>query len=315
MVLTVPFTRLILAATLSAAPALLATAQERPAFRASVDRVTLSVSVRTARGRHVPNLKASDFALYDSGIRREILDFRSEPTPVSLALLVDFSGSMDVASRRAAARDEVQQVVSRLTPGVDQVGLFVFDKQLRELQAMAPAPGAILAQLDSYERPFGVTSLFDAVAETGRRLAQDGRSRRAVVAVTDGADNASSMTPEAVSEIASRVDVPVYVILVISPYDRAGKSVMDEPRLATVMAGPLAHLARWTGGEIYAGASPVESAKSADDIVTDLRQQYVMAFEPKGAAGWHPLSVETRTRDHVVRARSGYVLASNGNAF
>jgi hypothetical protein len=81
------------------------------------------------------------------------------------------------------------------------------------------------------------------------------------------------------------------------------------------MTGPLAHLARWTGGEVYAGVSPVESARAADGIVTDLRQQYVLAFEPKGEAGWHPLSVETRNRDHVVHTRSGYVLASNGNAF
>jgi Ca-activated chloride channel homolog len=305
---------LVLAGMLSAAPMFVA-AQERPAFRASVDRVTLAVSVRTARGRHVPNLKASDFALYDSGVRREIIDFRSEATPVGLALLVDFSGSMDVAARRATARDQVQQIVTRLTPGTDHVGLFVFDKQLHELQSMAPAPGAILAQLDSYQRPFGVTSLFDAVAETGKRLVQDGRARRAVVAVTDGADNASSMTPEAVSALASRIDVPVYVVLVVSPYDRDGKDVIDEPRLAAIMNGPLAHLARWTGGEIYAGGSPVESAKAADDVVSDLRQQYVLAFEPKGEAGWHPLSVETRTRDHVVHTRSGYVLASNGNAF
>ena len=309
------FTRLILVGTLAVAPIVVLTAQERPNFRASVDRVTLSVSVRTARGRHVPNLKASDFALYDSGIRREIIDFRSEATPVGLALLVDFSGSMDVAARRATAREQVEQIVTRLTPGTDHVGLFVFDKQLRELQSMASAPGTILAKLDSYERPFGVTSLFDAVAETGKRLAQDGRTRRAVVAITDGADNASSMTPEAVSALASRIDVPVYVILVVSPYDRAGKDVIDEPRLAAIMNGPLAHLARWTGGEIYAGGSPLESVKAADDVVSDLRQQYVLAFEPKGEAGWHPLSVETRTRDHVVHTRSGYVLASNGNAF
>src|SRR5204863_5847704 len=115
--------------------------------------------------------------------------------------------------------------------------------------------------------------------------------------------------------LASRIDVPVYVVLVISPYDRTGKGVIDEPRLAGIMTGPLAHLARWTGGEIYAGGSPAQSTTAAEEIVTDLRQQYVLAFEPKGEAGWHPLSVETRTRDHVVHTRSGYVLASNGNAF
>lgn len=220
-----------------------------------------------------------------------------------------------MAARRATARDQVRQLVERLTPGTDQVALYVFDKRLRELQSMAPAPGNVLAQLDSFERPFGVTSLFDAVAETGKQLARGSGSRRAVVAVTDGADNASTMTAAAVSALASSIDVPVYVILVVSPFDVVDKAVLDEPGLMSLLTGPLANLSRWTGGEIYAGATPVESAKAVEDIVSDLRTQYVIAFEPQGAVGWHPLSVETRNGDHVVRTRGGYVLGQQGNAF
>ena len=76
----------------------------RPTFRARVERVTLSATVRTGRGRAVTNLKPSDFQLYDSGQLRTISEMRTEPTPVSLGLLVDFSGSMDVAARRQVAR-------------------------------------------------------------------------------------------------------------------------------------------------------------------------------------------------------------------
>ena len=283
-------------------------AQERPTFRASVDRVTLAVSVRTTRGKHVPNLKATDFKLYDNGILRAISEFRAEPTPVSLAFLVDFSGSMDVAARRTAARDQVRQLLDCLTPGVDQAGLYVFDKQFRELQSVAPAPGTILAQLDGIDRPFGVTSLFDAIAETGKQLASKSGMRRAVVAFTDGADNASTMTAEEVSTLASSIDVPVYVVLVVSPFERDGNAAVDEVRLESVMNGPLGNLARWTGGEIYAGIAETPSSQPAQDIVADLRQQYVIAFEPGTQAGWHPIEVRTRNENHVVRTRSGYVI-------
>jgi hypothetical protein len=89
-------------------------------FRASVARVTLSVTVRTPRGRPVTTLKATDFALYDSGQPRVITDFKLDPTPVSLGFLVDFSGSMGVGARRSAARENMHHLLSWLTPGVDR---------------------------------------------------------------------------------------------------------------------------------------------------------------------------------------------------
>jgi VWFA-related protein len=294
----------------SSAAAVALQQSSQPVFRASVQRVTVAASVRTRRGRHVPNLKLADFQLLDAGEPREIVDFRTDPSPVSLALLVDFSGSMGVASRREATRDAAYHLISSLTPGSDQAGLYVFDTRLRELQPIAPAPGNILAQLESVQRPFGATSLFDAIAETGRVLASTGGSRRAVIALTDGSDNASRLTAAEVSGIASSIDVPVYILVVISPFDRSGHSTVDDPRLLnSVLEGPLANLAHWTGGEIYIGLGQTETVQSAKDIVNELRQQYLIAFEPGSRLGWHPIELRTKDKDHVVRARSGYIVS------
>lgn len=277
-----------------------------PVFRSSVDRVTLSVSVRTSRGRPVTTLKAENFTVLASGRPRTIADFRVEPTPVSLGFLVDFSGSMGVAARRSAARENVDHLLQALTPGSDRAGLFVFDKHLHELQPLLPAPGNILAQLDRVERPFGVTSLFDAVAEAGRLLAEGSGTRRAVVALTDGADNASTLTAAQVSGIASSIDVPVYVIVVVSPFDRDGNRPLDTLGIDALVRGPLGNLARWTGGDIYVSLGPQQAARTAREIVTELRQQYLIAFEPDTRPGWHPIEVRTDNSDLLVRARSGY---------
>ncbi len=281
-------------------------AQTRPTFRASVDRVTLSVTVRTERGRQVTNLGPSDFQLYDSGRPRAIAEFRRDTTPVSLGFLVDFSGSMGVGARRQAARDGVQMLLAQLAPGVDSAGLYVFDRTFRVLQPLAPAPGDILAQLDHVGRPYGATSLFDAIAETGRLLAERGGSRRAVIALTDGADNASRLTPGEVSGLASSIDVPVYVMIVVSPFDRVGKAAMDEAALQRTLAGPLGNLAHWTGGEIYAALGPASASGVAQRIVSELRQQYLIAFEPDERPGWHPIDLRTRNEHLIVRTRSGY---------
>lgn len=302
------------ALALVAEPANLSAQNTPPTFRSSVSRVTLNVTVRTARGRHVTNLQASDFTILDAGLRREIKEFRTDPAPISLGFLADFSGSMDVAARRGVARENVRHLLAWMQPGSDRAALYVFDKSFRELQPLAPAPGDILSQFDRIDRPFGVTSLFDAIAEAGRRMAQDGGARRALVALTDGADNASALTASQVSGIASSIDVPVYVIVIVSPFDRSGRSTVDDARLLDQMTdGPLGDLARWTGGGIYTAVGPAQISQAAQQIVTDLRQQYLIAFEPGDRPGWHPLEVRTRDDDLVVLARSGYFVRDGSN--
>ena len=283
-------------------------------FRSSVERVTLNVTVRTSRGRHVTNLEKKDFTVIDDGATRPITEFRTDPAPISLGFLVDFSGSMDVAARRGVARENVRHMLAWMQPGVDRGGLYVFDKEFRELQPLAPAPGDILAQFDRVDRPFGVTSLFDAIAEAGRRIAKDGGPRRAVVALTDGADNASTLSPSQVSAIASGIDVPVYVIVVVSPFDRSGRTTIDDTRMIDgTVQGPLGDLARWTGGDIYTAVGPAQITQAAQQIVTDLRQQYLIAFEPGTRPGWHPLQVRARDEDLVVLVRSGYYVRDGSN--
>jgi Ca-activated chloride channel homolog len=286
-----------------------ATQDVRPTFRSAVERVTVAATVRTRRGRPVQNLTMTDFVLRVGGQNRAITDFRADAAPVSLALLVDFSGSMGIGERRQAARNTASYLLNFLTPAVDHAGLYVFDNGLREMQPIAPAPGDVLAQLESAALPFGATSLFDAIAETGKVLAASGGTRRAVVALTDGSDNASRMTPAEVSGLASSIDVPVYIIVVVSPMDRSGGSTVDDPRLVDApLEGPLADLARWTGGEIFVGVGPSQALQAARQVVAELRQHYLIAFEPDGRPGWHPIELRTRNQDYVVRARSGYIV-------
>jgi VWFA-related protein len=282
-------------------------AEQRPTFRATVDRVAVAAVVRDRKGKPVTNLKEADFQLFDSGVSRRIMDFRAEQSPVSLALLVDFSGSMDVAVKREAAREIAWHVLSWMKTGRDQVGLFAFDRTLRELAPFGTDTGEILNKLETV-RPYGTTSLFDAIAETGERLAAKSGARRAIVVLTDGADNASRLTSEQVSGIASGIDVPVYIVLVISPLDRAGTKTVNEDQIDALQAGRLGDLARWTGGEIFAAVGPSVTSQAARQIVTELRHQYLFAFEPSTRPGWHPIELRTRDKDLVVRARSGYLV-------
>src|SRR4051794_36878379 len=91
-----------------------------PAFRSAVDLVTIQATVKDTHGRRLSNLTASDFEVRDNGVASPILTLRSDvDSPVSVAILVDMSGSMQVSAKLSLARDVLSTLVSQLKQGED----------------------------------------------------------------------------------------------------------------------------------------------------------------------------------------------------
>src|SRR5438477_5845871 len=131
-------------------------------FRSSVEVVTIQTSVRDARGRTVQGLTPADFEVRDNGEVRPVLSIGADSrSPLSLAILVDMSGSMAVGSKIAMARQAFDSVLAQLRNGEDEVGLYTFDSALHERHALTSDLGALKNGLADFE-PFGCTSLYDA---------------------------------------------------------------------------------------------------------------------------------------------------------
>jgi VWFA-related protein len=279
-----------------------------PTFRAGVDLVTVTATVRDRRGRLVRGLEVGDFQVLDNGEARSITDFRVEPSLVSVALLFDISGSMRVADRMLAAKFAAHHVLSWLEPGRDEAALFTFDSRLHEVAPFTVDTRALQGALGEVD-PFGATSLHDAIAEAARRVGARSGRRRAVVVITDGIDNASGLTPGQVSGIASAIDVPIYIMATVLPIDHAGRPGASA-RQPEDDNGTIEHLALWTGGTLFYVSTPSETSKASRQVLDELRTQYVIAFEPAAAEGWRPLEIRTRNKDYNVRARGGYLAGS-----
>jgi Ca-activated chloride channel family protein len=304
---------------LLAVPAFGQTTTGRPAdaptdgvFRAGVDLVTVSATVRDRRGRAVADLTAEDFEVLDRGQRRAITDFRTDAAPVSVAILFDVSGSMDVASRSLAAKFAANHVLSWLEHGRDEAALFAFDSRLHEVAPFTVDTRALQGALGEVD-PFGATSLHDAIADTAKRISERANKRRAIVVLTDGIDTASRLTPAEVSGIASEIDVPVYVIAVVLPIDNPDASGRPQDEVPANV-GTIRELASWTGGELFYASTPSDTSKVARQVVRELRQQYLIAFEPGSGAGWHPIEIRTTKKNLTVRARGGYVAGTRSRS-
>ena len=280
-------------------------------FRAGVDLVTVSATVRDRKGRLVSGLEARDFEVVDRGERRAISQFRTDRAPVSLAILFDVSGSMDVAARMTAARFAAHHLLSWLEPGRDEAALFAFDSRLHEVAPFTVDTRALNGALGEVD-PFGATSLHDAIAEAADRVAVRNHPRRAVVVLTDGIDTASAKTPAQVSGLASAIDVPVYVIATVLPIDdpNSDRATPQAGLRAPAHIGTVEDLARWTGGTFHYASSPASASKAAKDVVDELRNLYLIGFEPGATHGWHPIEIRTKDADHTVRARGGYSVNS-----
>ena len=279
-------------------------------FKSSVDLVSVSAVVRDRKGRFVSDLSREDFIVVEGGERRPIIGFSSEANgPVRVAVLFDISGSMRVGTKAVDAQQAARHIFSSLKRG-DEAALFAFDTQLDRVTGFTKDFKGLEARIDTVDRPFGQTSLFDAIAETAREIGVGGGNaggskhtqRTAIVVLTDGIDTKSRMTAPEVSTIASSIDVPVYVVAVMSP--------VDDPRNLDYgtgsMSSGLTDLARWTGGDIFIAISPAHASIAARQIVAEMRHQYMIAFEASARAGWRPLEVRAQKRDLIVRARSGY---------
>ena len=276
-------------------------------FRSAIDLVPVVAVVRDQSGHIVTGLREKDFWVEDGDVRRPIRGFSEDAAaPVSLAVLIDESGSMSEhgALVRATVDVLLATVGTGRTPG-DRITLLGFDSTVHELQAFTSDADAVRAALDKVE-PFGATAAHDAIAETARRLGPLG-GRRALVVISDGLDTRSRLTLQEASSVASAIDVPVYVVL-------TRWTVSAGPDLAAETLGPLQDLARWTGGEGFVASSPAAIAAAAQRIVSDLRHQYLIAFESAPEPGWRVLQVHTLRPGLTIRARSAYVAGRDQTA-
>lgn len=280
-------------------------AQPQQTFRSVVDVVTIQASVRDARGRVLSGLATSDFEVRDNGELRPILSLRSDrSSPLSLAILVDMSGSMRVGAKAAMAQQAFQSILTQLRDGQDEAGVFIFDAELHERRSFTRNISTLKGSLSDFDA-FGTTSLYDATAATARKLAERSATHKAIIVLTDGIDTSSAMTAREVSGLASSIDVPVFVVATIPALDQR-RLLETAERSSETTAADLRDLAEWTGGRFTFASSFSETVMSASSLIDELRQQYVLAIEAASAREWRRLDVRVRRPAAVVKARSGY---------
>jgi Ca-activated chloride channel family protein len=275
-----------------------AVAQDKPDFAASpAELVVLSVVVKDHQGRDVADLPRDRFVIYDNGRPQPIALFGNADAPVSAGVVIDRSGSM---------RPKLGEVVvaalefARTSNPDDELFALAFNEHVLESSAVASLGSADMATLGSQLRTLtahGETALYDGLLAGLDRLRQASHSRKVLVLVSDGADNASQSSLADVLDRARRENVSIYTI---GLFDRDSHD--RNPRV-------LQAIAEATGGVRFLPESPAALLGVCQHIAREIRGSYTLAFEPPQRDGsYHRIRVEiSGNRDKLaVRTRPGY---------
>lgn len=297
-------TALAMAAIAARAPA-----QESPVGRhfseeVSVAHVLVPVVVMGPKGP-VDDLGRDDFELFVDGEAVPIESFESgSDLPVTLFFLQDLSGSMELLGKLDSSRRILGHFLDGAEAG-DRFGLVTFAGRAADRSVLLTAEVDELRQAALDWKPYGTTALHDAIGWLPRLVVERDSTRRAVLLVSDGLDNASSIDPGEARDRMRATEVPVYVIGLEtgSPFEITANGE-KRYRYADVM-NLLAHL---TGGRYYSVFDRAQLDEACAAILEDLRHQYILGFSAGGPGEPEARSIEVRVkaRNAEISYRHGY---------
>jgi Ca-activated chloride channel homolog len=271
---------------------------EDPTFSVDTRLVELPVTVVSKEGKLVTDLPQKSFKVFENGIEQPIKIFRHEDVPISLGIIIDNSGSMrekrqkvETASldlvRASNPQDEVFIVNFNDDPFLD-VPLTSDIKKMEEG----------IARIDSR----GGTAMREAIDSSMTYLKKEGhRQKKVLLVITDGNDNASTISLEKLVSRAQQNEVLVYSIGLLNE---------EERREARLAKRALDSITRDSGGLAFYPKSAAEVDAIALQVAHEIRNQYTIAYSPiiqEMDGSFRQIKVTVNGPGHpVVRTRTGY---------
>lgn len=273
----------------------------------SVGYVMIPFTVLGDHGRPITDLRNTEVDLMVDGspVHSDMFE-KSQNAPVSFTILLDGSGSMALAGKMDSARAAIGALIAHRRPG-DDFALYVFaESQAVEVTPFTENPADITRALAKVT-PYGKTAFFDALATMPERSHLGRNPSRAIILLSDGIDNASSLTRGALAQRLQGISVPIYSLGLHEPAQQVDSRKRPREDLSDI--GLLNEVATLTGGKLYLGNTPQQIAEAVSHIEDDLRAQYLIGFAPTGKGGvkYRTISLKLTGRARAVRVRAGYL--------
>jgi Ca-activated chloride channel homolog len=239
-------------------------------IRVHSDLVLIPVTVTDGHGRIITGLTKEHFTLYEDKVEQVIRHFASEDNPVSIGLVFDASDSM--SPRLQKAREAVYALLNSTNPE-DEFFLVRFSDRADLVTGMTRDREEIRRRVASL-RLGGSTALLDAVMLARKELRRARYDRKAIVIISDGADNSSRCSVSQLKEAVREADVLIYAIGITEA------SVPSFPNQGLNGSYLINEIATETGGRLFEVSKVKQLPDIAGKISAWLRSQYVLGYAP-----------------------------------
>jgi Ca-activated chloride channel homolog len=324
------FSKLILCSIFIGVFSILSVAQDDPPVRVDSSIVRMNVGVVDQRGRPITSLDRSSFAIYEDGVKQQIMGFQPSTAPFSVVMLLDMSGS--TVSFRQTIKMSATRFLDALSPE-DRVAVIEFYDKINLRNDFTTNRGTILHSIEVSDGR-GKTQLYKALDMALDKLSTEGNRRKAIIVLTDGIDTAAqdkdrdSLVSVKDDLILSAIKPEDYDPMkrVLAKSDRQGVTIYplalptgDPKRLADPTPRQIAMfqaarerlqiVADRTGGIVSKINRLEDMGTLYAQVAADLRTLYTIEYQPsndKRDGKWRAIKIETADPNLISRTRQGY---------
>ena len=284
------------------APTALRKVGEGYVLHTEVDEVVLNCTVLDG-ARLASDLKKENFEVFEDGVKQTLISFQHFDLPVSIALVVDNSGSM--GRKRPSVNKSALDLIQASNPQ-DEAFVVNFSDEAIIDQDFTSDVNKLREGLSHIEARGG-TALYDAVAASADKLASDAkRPKQVLILITDGEDNASTNNLEQTIRRVRQLSGPVIYSIGLLFGDEMSHEEVKNARKA------LKTLSDETGGMAFFPKNIEQIDEIAAEVAQDIRSQYTLGYhstKPTTEAGFRSVQVVSKGKGHgklTVRTRTGY---------
>jgi Ca-activated chloride channel family protein len=305
---------------------------ETSPIHVNVVLVQLSVAITDQKGNYVSGLHPEDFSIFEDNIPEKTATFEEGSerlrvlgnkaasddslfTPAAPGTVEDASGSG--GSRVAGAnvfilfdtsnymytgfvfaQDAIADFIRSLE-GVNRVALYSYSRNLSRVAGLTPDRSQVLRGVRNTVAGDDA-ALYNSLLLTVKDAAPL-MGRKAIVVFSNGPDNASTVPPEDVAELAQSTGTIIYMI--------STRQAQQEPISTAVFE----RMSRATGGKAYFAKNWKDEQDAFASIRDDLAHLYALSYypQPNPNRGWRTISVKLAGKNmqhYHVRTRTGYRL-------
>jgi VWFA-related protein len=316
-------------------------AQDEPSrFHVNVVLVELSIAVTDNKGNYVSGLRPEDFVIKEDNITEKLSTFEesgesprnlletapsAEPDKVSSAVkepepdrpapehtlagvtipgltganvFILFDTSNYMYRSFVFAQDAITEFV-RSMPDASKIAFYSYSRDLSRAASLTPDRFRVVSGVRSTVAGDDA-ALYNSLLLTVKDAAPL-RGRKAIVVFSNGPDNASSIPPEDVAELAQSTGTIIYIV--------STRDAKTEP----ISSAAFERMSKATGGKAYFASNWRQEKDAFSSIRDDLSHLYTLSYYPQANPnrGWRSIKVQLvgkKLEKYHLRTRDGYSL-------